>query len=61
MDAILGGFAFAALIVGQFAAVVAVHGQKEREAVSSEGDYRGTAIAPQRTDYRARMIWEGGS
>jgi hypothetical protein len=51
MDMILGGLAFAALIFGQFAAVIAVHGENSRTAEPRE-----TA----RPDYRARLILEGG-
>lgn len=48
----MSGLAFAALIVGQFAAVIAVHGKREsREA----------PIVPPFPDHRARLIWEGGS
>ena len=36
MDMLLGGLAFAAIILGQFAAVVAVHGErKSRESDAS--------------------------
>ena len=52
MDVLLGGLAFAAIMLGQFAAVIAVHGEKRR---SPE---RRDASCP---DYRARLIWEGGS
>ena len=30
MDMLLGGLAFAAIIFGQFAAVIAVHGERKR-------------------------------
>ena len=53
MDMLLGGLAFAAIIFGQFAAVVVVHGEgKRREAEAS---------APSHLDHRARLIWESGS
>ena len=53
MDMLLGGLAFAAIIFGQFAAVIAVHG--ERKSRESE------AFAPPHVDYRTRLIWECGS
>ena len=53
MDMLLGGLAFAAIILGQFAAVIAVHG--ERKSRESE------ALAPPYVDYRTRLIWECGS
>jgi hypothetical protein len=53
MDLLLGGLAFAAIVFGQVAAVVAVHGEgKRREAEAS---------APPHLDHRARLIWESGS
>ena len=51
MDMLLGGLAFAAIILGQFAAVVAVHGQRK----SRESD----ALSPTRLD--AKLIWQAGS
>ena len=51
MDMLLGGLAFAAIIVGQFAAVVAVHGQR----ASREAE---TPALPH-LDHRARLIWHG--
>ena len=53
MDMLLGGLAFAAIIFGQFAAVVAVHG--ERKSRASE------ASAPPHLDHRARLIWNSGA
>ena len=53
MDMLLGGLAFAAIILGQFAAVIAVHGERKRRA--SE------AVAPPHLDHRARLIWNSGS
>ena len=53
MDMLLGGLAFAAIIFGQFAAVVAVHG--ERKCRESE------ALSPTHLDHRARLIWDSGS
>ena len=53
MDMLLGGFAFAAIIFGQFAAVVAVHWErKNRESEAS---------APPHFDHRARLVWDSGS
>ena len=37
MDMLLGGLAFAAIIFGQFAAVVAVHGERKRREFRSVG------------------------
>ena len=51
MDMVLGGLAFAAIIFGQFAAVVAVH----RERTSREAQ---AADLPH-LDHRARLIWHG--
>jgi len=60
MDMILGGLAFAAIIVGQFAAVIAVHGRRERRAaVHGEGASSDVA-APPHADHRATLIWHGG-
>jgi hypothetical protein len=53
MDMLLGGLAFAAIIFGQFAAVVAVYGERKRR--ESE------ASAPPHLDYRAKLIWDSGS
>ena len=53
MDMLLGGLAFAAIILGQFAAVIAVHGERTR----AESD----ALSPTRLDDRARLIWQSGS
>jgi len=52
MDMILGGLAFAALIIGQFAAVVVVRSERESRELT---------IVPPRPDDHARLIWEGGS
>ena len=51
MDMLLGGLAFAAIIFGQFAAVIAVHGENSRPHVM-----HGACHA----DHRAKLIWEGG-
>lgn len=51
MDMILGGLLFALLVIGQFAAVIAVH---------AEGACREPTVAPASTDHRTRLIWEGG-
>ena len=53
MDMLLGGLAFAAIILGQFAAVVAVHGQ--RKSRDSEG------LSPTHLDDRTKLIWQAGS
>jgi len=53
MDTLLGGIAFAAIIFGHLAAVVAVHG--ERKNRESE------AAAPPHFDHRAMLIWHSGS
>ena len=53
MDMVLGCLAFAAIIFGQFAAVVAVHGERKRREAE--------APALSRLDHRARLIWESGS
>ena len=53
MDMLLGGLAFAAIIFGQFAAVVVVHGEEKRR--------KSKAPAPLHLDHRARLIWDYGS
>ena len=53
MDMLLVGLAFAAIIFAQFAAVVAVYG--ERKSRESE------ASAPQNLDHRTRLIRDSGS
>jgi hypothetical protein len=53
MDMLLGGLAFAAIVFAQFAAVVAVHG--ERKSRESE------APVASHFDHRARLIWDSGS
>ena len=53
MDMLLGGVAFAAMMFGQFAAVVAVHAERKGRAAEP--------LAPPQRGYRARMIWESGS
>ena len=52
MDMTLGGIVFAALIIGQFAAVVAVYSENNRPAERRETPHR---------DGRAKLILEGGS
>ena len=52
MDMLLGGLAFAAIILGQFAAVLAVHGERK----SRELD----ALSPTRLDNRTKLIWQSG-
>lgn len=50
MDMLLGGLAFAAIMVGQFAAVGAVHGERKiRESEIRDGA---------RPDHRASLIWD---
>jgi hypothetical protein len=53
MDMALGGLAFAAIILGQFAAVIAVHSERK----SRESD----APNPTHLDDRAKLIWQAGS
>jgi hypothetical protein len=53
MDMLLGGLAFAAIMLGQFAAVVAVHGERKRREFD--------ASSPPHLDHRARLIWNAGS
>ena len=53
MDMLPGGLAFAAIILGQFAAIIAVHGERK----SRESD----ALSPTRLDDRAKLIWQSGS
>jgi len=53
MDMLLGGLAFAALIFGQFVALVAVY--EVRKSRVSE------ASARSHLDHRAKLIWDSGS
>jgi hypothetical protein len=53
MDMLLGGLAFAAIIFGQFAAVVAVHSERKRR--ESE-----PAALPH-LDHRAMLTWHAKS
>ena len=53
MDMLLGGLAFAAIIFGQFAAVVAVHGERKR--LESE------ASSPHNLDHRTWLICDSVS
>jgi hypothetical protein len=53
MDMLLGGVAFAAIILGQLAAVIAVHGERKRR----ESD----ALSATRLDDRTKLIWQAGS
>jgi hypothetical protein len=53
MDMLLGGLAFAAVILGQFAAVIAVHGERKRR----ESD----ALSQTHLDDRTKLIWQTGS
>jgi hypothetical protein len=50
MDMLIGGLAFAAIMLGQFAAVVPVHGERNRR----ESEIRDGA----RPDHRASQIWD---
>ena len=59
MDILLGGLAFAAIIFAQFAAVVAVHG--ERKNRESQASAASNASAPQHVDHRAGLLWDSGS
>ena len=52
MDMLLGAFAFAAFILAQVAAVVAVHAGRERRQPHP--------LEATRLDPRARAIWDGG-
>ena len=45
MDMLLGGLAFAAIIFGQFAAVIAVHGERKRRELK-RSLHRMSIIAP---------------
>ena len=53
MDMLLGGVAFAALILGQFAAVIAVHGVRKGRALDASDGLQ--------FDHRTRLIWNSGS
>ena len=53
MDMLLCGLAFGAIIFGQFAAVIAVHGDRKR--CDPE------AFTPPHVGHRTRLIWECGS
>ena len=51
MDLIPDGIAFAALMVGQLAAVIAVRAERKRSRAPREAS---------RTNHHTRLIWEGG-
>jgi len=53
MDILLGGLAFAAIILGQGRAVKKNHGERK----SRESD----ALSPTRLDDRTKLIWRCGS
>lgn len=53
MDMLLGGLAFAAIILGQFAAVVAVHGERT--------SHKSDAVSPTHLNDREKLIWQSGS
>lgn len=55
MDMLLGGPAFAGLMVAQLAAVIAVNAERRREQTDDR-----VATPAVRTDPRARAIWELG-
>jgi hypothetical protein len=52
MDMLLGGLAFAAIVFGQVAAVVAVHGERKSREVET--------LDTARLDDRTRLIWNSG-
>ena len=52
MDMLLGGLAFAAIILGQFAAVIAVDGERKRRVSD--------ALSPTHLDDRAKLISQSG-
>jgi len=52
MDTLLGAFAFAAFILAQVAAVVAIHAERERRQPNP--------VDATRLDPRARAIWDCG-
>lgn len=52
MDMLLGGLAFAAMMLGQFAAVVAVHSERSRQP---------EAFGATRPDHRTMLILASGS
>jgi hypothetical protein len=52
MDTLLGAFAFAAFILAQVAAVVAIHAGRERRQPNP--------VDATRLDPRARAIWDCG-
>ena len=68
MDLLLGGIAFATLMLGQFAAVVAVHGEQGRSRTAREASSSGLSFSadPRARDqrppanYRAQLIEAGG-
>lgn len=61
MDITLGGLAFAALIIGQFAAVIAVQRQSQRNGSMVRANPASqTATMRSAADNRVMLIWEGG-
>jgi hypothetical protein len=56
METILGGIAFAAIIFGQFAAVVAVHGERKRR----QPEAFDATLADHRTTLITMLIWGRG-
>jgi hypothetical protein len=61
MDMLLGGLAFAALIFGQFVAVIAVYGVRKSRVLEARKSRASEASAPSHLDHRARLIWDSGS
>ena len=53
MEMLLGGLAFAAIIFGQFAPVLAVHDERKSR--------RPEAFDATHADYRTRLIWDSGN
>jgi hypothetical protein len=53
MDSLLTGLAFAAFVLVQFAAIVAVHSETRGR--------RSQAFDASRFDHRTRAIWDSGS
>jgi 3-deoxy-D-arabino-heptulosonate 7-phosphate (DAHP) synthase len=53
MDMLLGSLALAAIIFGQVAAIVTVHGERKRR--------QSDASNPLQFDHRTKLIWNFGS
>ena len=52
MEMLLGGLAFAAIILGQLAAVVVVHGERQTRQPD--------ALSRRRLEDRKKLIWQAG-